>query len=66
MDGENRFNEPWLSTKEIAGHLGITIETVRKWIKCNKIPCHRIGKLWKFKVSEVDAWVISGQAKEEK
>lgn len=43
--------EPWVSTKEIAVHMGVTVETVRKWIKLEKIPCHRIGKLWKFQVS---------------
>ena len=56
--------EPWVSTKEIAEHMGVTVETVRKWIKLEKIPCHRIGKLWKFRVSEVDEWVKSGQAVE--
>ncbi len=56
--------EAWVSTKEISEHMGVTIETTRKWIKLDKIPCHRIGKLWKFKVSEVDAWVTSGQAVE--
>ncbi len=56
--------EPWVNTKDIAEHMGVTVETVRKWIKLEKIPCHRIGKLWKFKISEVDAWVISGGAKE--
>ena len=54
--------EPWVNTKEIAEHMGVTVETVRKWIRLEKIPCHRIGKLWKFKVSEVDEWVTSGQA----
>lgn len=61
---DNISIERWLNTKEIAEHLGVTVETIRKWIKTEKIPCHRVGKLWKFKVSEVDAWVISGQAKE--
>lgn len=56
--------EPWLSTKEIAEHMGVTVQTVRKWIKLEKIPCHRIGKLWKFRVSDVDDWVKSGQARE--
>ena len=56
--------EPWVNTKDIAEHMGVTVETVRKWIKLEKIPCHRIGKLWKFKISEVDTWVISGCAKE--
>lgn len=60
------INEPWVSTKEIAEHLGVTIETVRKWIKAETIPCSRVGKLWKFKKSEVDAWVKSGGAMEDK
>lgn len=62
----NDINEPWVSTKEIAEHLGVTMETVRKWIKAENIPCSRVGKLWKFKKSEVDAWVKSGGAVEEK
>ena len=63
----NTENKPevWVSTKEIAQHLGITLETLRKWIRKGSIPCHRIGKLWKFKISEVDVWVTSGQASEE-
>ncbi len=61
---DNISIERWLNTKEIAEHLGVTVETIRKWIKTEKIPCHRVGKLWKFKVSEVDSWIISGHAKE--
>ena len=60
------INEPWVSTKEIAEHLGVTMETVRKWIKVGNIPCSRVGKLWKFKKSEVDAWIKSGGAMEDK
>jgi hypothetical protein len=30
------------------------------------MPAHRIGKLWKFKLSEVDAWVRSGGADEKR
>lgn len=63
---EANVNEPWVSTKEIAEHLGVTMETVRKWIKVETIPCSRVGKLWKFKKSEVDAWVKSGSAGEER
>lgn len=65
MNNDNHINEPWVGTKEIGEHLGITTETVRKWIKAESIPCSRVGKLWKFKKSEVDAWVKSGGANEE-
>ena len=54
--------EKWLSVEEIAEHLGISKETVYRWLEKGSIPAHRIGKLWKFKPSEVDSWVRSGQA----
>ena len=41
--------------------MGTTVETVCKWIQIEKIPCHPIGKLWKFQVNQVDEWVKSGQ-----
>lgn len=57
-------NEPWVGTREIASHLDVTKDTIHKWIKAGTIPCNRVGKLWKFKKSEVDTWVKSGNAKD--
>ena len=54
--------EPWLSAEEIAAHLGITKDTVYDWISEKKMPAHRVGRLWKFQVSEIDEWVRSGGA----
>ncbi len=59
-------NEPWVGTREIAEHLSVTKDTIHKWIKAGMIPCSRVGKLWKFKKSVVDAWVESGKASEVK
>jgi len=42
---------------EIAEHLGISRDTVLSWIKDKNMPAHKIGRLWKFKVSEVDEWI---------
>jgi excisionase family DNA binding protein len=55
----------WLSVEEIAQHLGISKETVYRWLEKGKIPAHRMGKLWKFQISEVDAWVMRGGASED-
>ena len=56
--------ERWLSVEEIAAHLGISKETIYRWIERKKIPAHRVGRLWKFKVSEVDTWILNGGADE--
>lgn len=55
-------NERWVSTKEIAQHLGVNKDTIHKWIRNDSIPCHRVGKLWKFRISEIDTWVEKGMA----
>lgn len=52
----------WIGIEEAANYLGVTKETIRNWIKKTDIPAHKIGKLWKFKVSELDAWVKSGKS----
>ena len=51
------MTERWYSVDEVAVHLGIGRETVYRWIDQRKLPAHRIGKFWKFKLSEVDDWV---------
>lgn len=51
-----------MSAEEIAAHLGITKDTVYDWIANKAMPAHRVGRLWKFQVSEIDEWVRSGGA----
>ena len=46
----------------VAGHLGVAKDTVYRWIDGRHLPAHRIGRLWKCKLSEVDAWVRNGGA----
>ena len=54
--------ENWISITEAATHLGVKADTIRAWIKKTDIPAHKIGKLWKFKISELDEWVKSGKS----
>ncbi|MDR3305386.1 MAG: helix-turn-helix domain-containing protein [Clostridiales Family XIII bacterium] len=56
--------EKWLSMNEIAQHLGISRDTVLTWIKDKKMPAHKIGRIWKFQASEVDAWIKNGNSAE--
>jgi excisionase family DNA binding protein len=56
------MTEPWTSVEEIARHLGVAKDSIYRWIERRSLPAHRIGRLWKFKVSEVDEWVRAGGA----
>ena len=55
-------NEKWSSLEEIAEHIQVHKDTIRLWIKKGEIPAHKIGRLWRFKISEVDEWVRSGKS----
>ena len=54
--------EPWVAVEEVAQHLGVAKESIYRWIESKGLPVHKIGRLWKFKLSEVDAWVRAGGA----
>ena len=54
--------ERWVSVDELAQHLGVARDTVYRWMKRKGLPAHRLGRLWKFKLPEVDAWVRGGGA----
>jgi len=54
--------ERWLSVQEIAAHLGVNRDTIYKWIERKQMPAHKLGSLWKFRVSEVDEWILVGKS----
>ena len=60
---DNKNEDRWIGIEEAASYLGVNKDTIRNWIKKgNGITAHKIGKLWKFKKSELDTWVKSGES----
>lgn len=49
--------EPWVSVDDVAKHLGVAKDSVYRWIETRGLPAHKIGRLWKFRLSEIDGWV---------
>lgn len=56
-------DENYIGIDEAAAYLDVKIVTLRNWIKkYDEFPAKKIGKLWKFKKSELDEWVNSGKS----
>ncbi len=49
----------WISLNELCSYLGVSRETAIKWVSQKGLPCAKVGKLWKFHLSEIDAWMKS-------
>lgn len=58
--------EKWVTLKEVQSYLGVGRETILSWIAKRNMPAYKVGRLWKFKLSEVDDWIRSGGAADDK
>lgn len=54
--------EKWLGTKEVQEYLGVSRETISEWIKERGMPAYKVGRFWRFKISEIDEWIKTGEA----
>jgi len=57
-----QVTERWTCVDDIAKHLGVAKDSIYRWIERRSLPAHKVGRLWKFKISEVDEWVRVGGA----
>ena len=56
----DRTDSPWLTAGQVASRLGVSERTVRSWTARGIIPCVRLpGRLVRYRVDEIDAWVAS-------
>ena len=58
------LQENYINLEEAAVYLGIKPATLRSWIKDPdiEVPAHKVGRMWKFKRSEIDEWINSGKS----
>jgi len=60
------MEDRWLTVDDISIYLSVTKDTIYKWIENRNMPAHKVGRKWMFQKSEVDEWVKSGKAADEK
>jgi excisionase family DNA binding protein len=59
------MEDRWLSVDEAAACLGVKRDTIDQWIDRKQMPAKKVGRLWKFKITQVDEWVNQGHAAED-
>jgi excisionase family DNA binding protein len=62
VNSGGRSSEPLVSAKVVATMLGCTPKHVYKMAKAGKIPNYRYGASVKFKVSEIEEWLLARHA----
>ena len=60
------MEDRWLTVDDICKYLSVTKDTIYKWIETRGMPANKVGRKWMFQKSEVDKWVKSGKAADEK
>ena len=53
--------EAFLTTEEVLEYLQVNLRTVYRLIKTKSIPAVRVGRQWRFKRQDIDAW-LAGRA----
>jgi excisionase family DNA binding protein len=53
------MEESFLTTEEVLDHLQVNLRTVYRLIKAGKIPAVRVGRQWRFRKGDIDAWLES-------
>lgn len=56
----------WCSMNDICAYLSITRDTCLTWIEKRGMPGVKVGRTWRFKISEIDEWMRAGDAKKSK
>ena len=53
------MDEGFLTTEEVLDYLQVNLRTVYRLIKAGKIPAVRVGRQWRFRKRDIDAWLES-------
>ena len=57
------MDEGFLTTEEVLDYLHVNLRTVYRLIKAGKIPAVRVGRQWRFRKRDIDAWLESQRSR---
>ena len=56
--------EGWVGIADVAAHLSVAKDSIYRWVDSKDFPAHRVGRLLRFRLSEVDEWVRTGSGRD--
>jgi excisionase family DNA binding protein len=59
-------DEVFLTTEEVLEYLQVNLRTVYRLIKAGKIPAVRVGRQWRFRKRDIDAWLDAQRPRAER
>jgi excisionase family DNA binding protein len=59
-------DEVFLTTEEVLEYLQVNLRTVYRLIKAGKIPAVRVGRQWRFRKRDIDAWLETQRPRSER
>jgi excisionase family DNA binding protein len=61
LSGSTMTDDHFLTTEEVLDYLQVNLRTVYRLIKAGKIPAVRVGRQWRFRKRDIDAWLDSSR-----
>jgi len=56
--------ETYLTVRELADYLRLNVQTIQRWVINREVPFHKIKKVIRFRVSEIEKWVTESGRKQ--
>jgi excisionase family DNA binding protein len=54
-------DKPFMTTEDVLDYLQVNLRTVYRLIKARKLPAVRVGRQWRFRKKDIDAWLTSAR-----
>ncbi len=49
--------EVLLTQTQVAEHLGLSLVTIGRWLRSGRLPGIKVGREWRIRESDLDAWI---------
>src|SRR4029453_9899873 len=60
------IDETFLTTEEVLEYLQVNLSPVYRLIRAGKIPAVRVGRQWRFRKRDIDAWLDTQRPRQDR